>query len=269
MRAGAARSLRAPVAGWVGASSKWEVCFNACVRIETLSIDPRFCGPPDCGNGGYVAGRLARHLEGSCEVTLRAPAPLGTALEVHRVDRGELELRAGDDLIARARPAQLTLEAPAAPSHAEAEKRAGSCRAFATHPFPRCFVCGPAREPGDGLRVLPGWFPERRLAAAPWTPEGLPGGGEAIDPVFVWAALDSPSAFPLLEDPDSARLEPMVLGRLAAHIERTPRPGEPCVVLAWTIGSEGRRAIAGSALWSEAHGLCAVARATWVSLAPG
>jgi hypothetical protein len=27
---------------------------------QTLSIDPRFCGPPEIGNGGYVAGLLAR-----------------------------------------------------------------------------------------------------------------------------------------------------------------------------------------------------------------
>ena len=237
------------------------------MRLETLKIDPRFCGPPDCGNGGYVAGRLARHLPGSCEVSLRAPAPLDTPLEVHRVEDPGLELRSGDLLIARARPAELALEAPPAPSYAEAEKRAGSCRAFATHPFPGCFVCGPAREPGDGLRVLPGWFPEQQLAAAPWAPQGLPDGDERTDAVFVWAALDSPSSFPLLEDPASVRLEPMVLGRLAARIERTPRPGEPCVVTAWTIGTEGKRGIAGSALWSQENELLAVARATWVSLA--
>lgn len=237
------------------------------MRLETLTIDPRFCGPPDCGNGGYVAGRLARHLPGSCEVTLRAPAPLDTPLEVLHGEDRSLELRHGDLLIARARPAEVPLDAPPPPSYAEAEKRAGSCRAFATHPFPGCFVCGPAREPGDGLRVLPGWFPEPQLAAAPWTPQGLPGGDhERIDPVFVWAALDSPSSFPLLEDPTSAKLEPMVLGRMAARIERAPRPGEPCVVSAWTIGTEGKRGIAGAALWSQDE-LLAVARATWVSLA--
>jgi hypothetical protein len=238
------------------------------VVLERLEIGARFCGPPEVGNGGYVAGRLARHLPGSCEVALRAPAPLEQPLEIRRGDEGSVELFDGDTLIARARPSRLQLEAPGPPSFAEASERAGSCRALQTHPFPRCFVCGPDRAPGDGLRILPGWLPRRQQAAAVFVPgEDLAGDDGRVDPVFVWSALDSPSSFPLLEPPESRRLEPMVLGRLAVDVREPPRAGERCLVSAWTIGLEGRRGFAGAALWSERGALLAAGRATWVSLA--
>ncbi len=215
-----------------------------------------------------MAGLLARRVAGPCEVTLRAPAPLGQPLAVRAAGEGSFELTEGDTVLARARPCSIDLAVPAPPDPAEAEKRAGSCRAFETHPFPRCFVCGPARPPGDGLRIFPGWFAERELAAAPWVPDASlaePSGAVAAE--FVWAALDSPSAFPLLEPASSSELEPLVLGRLAVDLRRPVLPGERLLVSAWSLGVGGRRGVAGAALHAEAGDLCAVARATWISLA--
>ena len=109
---------------------------------EKIIIDPRFCGPPDVGNGGYVAGLLAARLEGTVEVRLRAPAALDHPLVVRATDDG-VELLDGGQRVATARRTVLDLDVPAPPAFAEAQERAGSCRAFQTHPFPRCFVCGP------------------------------------------------------------------------------------------------------------------------------
>ena len=78
--------------------------------------------------------------------------------------------------------------------------------------------------------------------------------------------LDTPSSFPLLEDPAARRLEPMVLGRLTAHVAGRLRPGERYVVIAWPLSLEGRRGYAGSAIFSESGERVALARATWVSL---
>ena len=50
-------------------------------------------------------------------------------------------------------------------------------------------------------------------------------------------------------------------------LRRAPRSGERCVVYAWSLGLEDRRGLAGCALHSDAGGLCAVALATWISLA--
>jgi hypothetical protein len=47
-----------------------------------LVIAPRFCGPPDSGNGGYVCGLIAGRLGEQTEMTLRAPPPLATPMTV-------------------------------------------------------------------------------------------------------------------------------------------------------------------------------------------
>ena len=44
--------------------------------MTSVVIEKRFCGPPNSGNGGYVCGLLAAHIEADAEVTLLAPPPL-------------------------------------------------------------------------------------------------------------------------------------------------------------------------------------------------
>jgi hypothetical protein len=240
--------------------------------LERLTIDKRFCGPPDTGNGGYVAGLLARHVAGTTEVALRAPAPLETELRIEtqdsdRDDGERVALLDGETILATARRGVLDLESPAPPDYATAVATAGTCRAFATHPFPRCFVSGPDREAGDGLRILPGVLEGSDVVAAPWIPDAsLADEAGSVRHEFLWAALDTPSSFPLLEDPEARRLEPMVLGRLTAAISGALHPGERCVVIAWPLSLEGRRGYAGSAIFSESGERIALARATWVSL---
>ena len=50
--------------------------------METMTIPRRFRGPPNSGNGGYVCGMLGRQIAGAAEVTLRAPPPLETKLDL-------------------------------------------------------------------------------------------------------------------------------------------------------------------------------------------
>ena len=232
-----------------------------------LVIDPRYCGPPGVGNGGYVAGRLAAPLAGPLEVTLRAPVPLGRPLQAVPVESGR-ELRDAGTVLAHARCTVLEMEPPEPPGFDESLAVAGRCRAFETHPFRRCFVCGPDRAPGDGMRVFPGWLAQRRLAAAAWIPDAsvCNEAGE-VRREFVWAALDCPSAFPLLEDPAAQKLEPLVLGRLAAHLEQPAKLGQRLVLSAWSIELGERRGLAGTALHDESGTCLARARATWISLA--
>jgi len=235
---------------------------------ETLVVAPRFCGPPGTANGGYVAGLLARGLSGAVEVTLRAAAPLATPLDVSQSGDGARLLSLEGLELARAVRATLALDVPPRPDPGLVEAHAGDCRAMRTHPFPRDFVCGPARAPGDGLRIFPGVVPGSDRVAALWIPDAsLCGAGGPVAPEFLWAALDSPSSFPLLE-PESARaLEPMVLGRLCVALDGELHAGEHALVMAWPIALEGRRGVAGAALFDGSGRLVGSARATWVSLA--
>ena len=84
-----------------------------------LRIDRRFRGPPDSGNGGYVAGLLAEALGGSeCTVTLRGPPPLDELLELRPTATG-VELWS-DELLAEAARDRLVMDIPVAPTIADA-----------------------------------------------------------------------------------------------------------------------------------------------------
>ena len=135
----------------------------------TLRIPARFHGPPDSGNGGYVCGRLARHIDGAAAVRLLAPPPLEKTLTVER-DGRSVRLTDKGRTIAEAHPAEFDLEIPKPPSPADALKATRAYRGFSHHWFPSCFVCGPARDEGQGLRIFAGPLPDRDMVAAPWTP---------------------------------------------------------------------------------------------------
>lgn len=202
-----------------------------------ISIPTRFCGPPDSGNGGYTCGLIANALGvTSLEVTLRAPIPMEHSLQIVPIGNGGAQLRWSDALIAEATPApewssivlptgKVTFDAAI-----EAEKASA---AFGDHPFPTCFVCGPRRATGDGLRIFPGKLSfgqaaigksvSRKLSggavtgsafggsadlsvgdasdvkeefAAPWIPaaEFADAAGN-IRPEYIWAAMDCPTGF--------------------------------------------------------------------------
>jgi hypothetical protein len=100
-------------------------------RIDTVIIDPRYNGPSTSGNGGWVAGSMARLLgTGSVSVTLRAPAPLAVPMFVRWQDDDSAMLENDDTLIAEATVAPLQLEVPKAPDPEEAEAAdvLASCR---------------------------------------------------------------------------------------------------------------------------------------------
>jgi hypothetical protein len=218
-------------------------------------------------NGGYVAGLLAARLGGPVEVRLQAPAPLEAALELRTTGDG-VTLLHGERALAVARSTVLAARAPEPPAAEALRAHEGSCRALRTHPFPRCFVCGPERAAGDGLRILPGWHAQARCAAASWCPDReLADARGHVRPEFVWAALDCTSAFPLLEDPANQRLEPLVLGRIAADLLRPARAGRAHAVSAWVLELDERGGRAGMALHDADGELCAVGCARWVSLA--
>src|SRR5262245_60396127 len=92
--------------------------------MPSVVIDKRFCGPPNSANGGYACGILAGAVEGSAEVTLRAPPPLGRPLQLARSPDGTAELRDGATVLGTARGVHLEVADVPAVSFAEAEDAA-------------------------------------------------------------------------------------------------------------------------------------------------
>jgi hypothetical protein len=225
-----------------------------------IVIDPRFRGPPNSANGGYACGVVAEAIGGVATVTLRRPPPLDVPLSLVG-DGGQMRLMDGEDLVGEAMNDTLDVIAPAHPSFDTAAAASRRYAGFEAHPFPACFVCGPERAPGDGLRIFPGRLDGSTVVAAPWAPDGsLAGAGGVIDRRHVWAALDCPSYFGL----DGAPMA--LLGRLTARIDRLPEIGERLVAIGWPIGVEGRKHRAGSALLDDAGAEVAVAAATWIEI---
>ena len=237
---------------------------------QTLLIAPRFCGPPGSGNGGYVCGRIAAYLGGPAQVTLRRPAPLATPLPVERDGQGSVRVLDGDTLVAEGigSAGDLTLGLPDPVSITEAHAAGTRCRLRVhpdQHPFPGCFVCGPERPPADGLHILVGPVAGRGLSADVWCPdEALAGPDGQVRPEFVWAALDCAGGIGALED--IAVGSPYLLGRMAARQVAPVTAGQPHVVVGWRLARDGRKVMAGSALFTGTGQAVGVAHATWIRL---
>jgi hypothetical protein len=252
--------------------------------VPELIIGARFNGPADSGNGGYTAGLVASCLpvaaDQTAQVTLRVPPPLDTPLRVAPAGGG-LEVYAGARLIAEAVPVRLDGDPPGFPvSYPEAAAATPGYPGFVDHPFPTCYVCGPERATGDGLRIFPGPLPDGRTAA-PWL---VPQGCSATT---VWAALDCPGGWAIMSndpaagDPRARQLtpraptgRPYVLGRMAARVHAVPPPGARCVVLGEVVATEGRKAQVRTALYQDHPGslhpvglrLLAQAHSTWIAI---
>jgi hypothetical protein len=219
----------------------------------TIVFDRRYRGPLTSANGGYACGRLAAFVDADeVEVTLRLPPPLERELEVVRDGEAALLLD-GESLVAEARPGRVELDPPAPVSLADAEEAATRHVRVGSPLFRECFVCG-IRGDGDGLGVHAGAVDGREpLLAAPWT-------ADEPSPEVVWAAIDCPGAYAV----GAAGRGEIVLGRMTARVLRIPAAGERCVVVAWPCGEDGRKLFAGTALFSGAGELLALARQTWI-----
>ena len=215
-------------------------------------IPARYMGPDGSANGGYTGGLVAALVDAEAvEVTLRLPPPLETALAVER-DGEVVRVLDGEAVVAEGRPGSVDVEPPAV-SPDEAGRAATGSLGAEEHEFPRCFVCGPLRDPGDGLRILPGPVREG-VVAAPWT-------AREAAPEIVWAAIDCIGAFAT----GAVGLRgSAVLGRMTARIDRLPADGEACVVVGWSLGADGRKLHAGTALLGADGAPCALSLQVWI-----
>jgi hypothetical protein len=183
---------------------------------------------------------------------------LDTPLDVVRENDGLVRVLDGEALVVEARSApKPQVELPAPVSRHQARLAAGRYRGRSEGLFSRCFVCGRARH--DAFGVFAGAVEGRQLVASPWTPPSWTADSAgAVLPEFVWAVLDCPTYFALYMNGD---LPMSVLARLTARIDAPVVAGEEHVVIAWPIGTDGRKRHAGSAVLSPKGEFLAVARA--------
>lgn len=246
----------------------------------TMTIDRRYNGPPDSGNGGYVAGAVARELltglglprqgPGSpwVEVTLRTPPPLDTPYETTLVG-GSLQVTVEDVTVAEAHVADAA--DPVEP--VEPVERAVAVAAeqryvgLQTHPFPTCWVCGTERPDGYHLRpgevAEPDGSPTDGRTACRWvvTSDATPAGTGPVPSEAVWAALDCPGGWTAL-----VHGRVVVLGRMTARVAATPSVGDECVVIGCLLGTEGRKTWTATSVYGPDGTELARAHGTWIAI---
>lgn len=232
--------------------------------MTELLVPSRFCGPPSSGNGGWTAGALAALTPGgsTVSVSLRRPPPLDTPMPVTTTDGVTMAAVDGDPVVT-AEPTDTEPEVvdPVSPEVARAAE--ATFPGLRSHPFPSCFVCGPDRAPGDGLRIFPGPVDldgETRYAAA-WTPDA-----SLDDQLFAatWAALDCIGGWA----GDLAE-RPMVLARMTARVDTLPIIDEPHVVVGRAHRPDGRKTFTASTLYDADGRVVACAEHLWIAIDRG
>ncbi|WP_410585857.1 hypothetical protein [Amycolatopsis sp. lyj-23] len=231
--------------------------------MPTFAIDGRFNGPPGSANGGYACGLIAGALPGRHAVTLHAPVPLGTGLELREAGKRR-HVWHGETLIATAVGTTEAVDAVAPVPPDEAEANASAYAGREGHPFPTCFACGVDRHEPDGLCLTPAPVADRpATVACTWEPgDALAGPDGRVPAEIVWSALDCPGGW--TTDP---RADPLLLGRMTATIDELPVPGRKYVVVAHQDSRTGRTAHNTSTLYDAGGTAIASASAIWVALA--
>jgi hypothetical protein len=244
-----------------------------------ILIAAKFRGPPKSGNGGYVSGVIADAFtqgvhnlpnQGAVEVTLRAPTPLDQPLTTHR-ERELFLVHHGDTLIAEAttKTLQMNVPTPATWDEAIAAREHSYSFPLGINPLfipplrgihPVCFCCGTELDPTQGAHVYSAPLKEKRQVAAAWIPDASLAINGVVRSEMIWTALDCPGQMAWMAEGTRTGM----LGRLTARIEKTVLAGERCVVIGWTIGNEGKKHFAGTALFNSSNELCAYAKAVWI-----
>jgi hypothetical protein len=243
--------------------------------VTALTIDGRFNGPPDSGNGGFSAGRLASQFPygTAVRVTIRRPIPLDRALDLTGTRLDGLRLLDGDDLVAEAvsvDPSELGAAVPAVDADL-AQAAMTRFDGLADHPFPTCFVCGTQRHLDDGLGLYAGApsATDPSGTAAVFVPRAdlvqrVVGTGPAdiIGPEIIWAALDCPGGWTL-----GLPGRPAVLGRMTTAVRAMPSIGEQCVVVGQLDGRDGRKGFTRTTAYGADGRELGRAAAVWIEIA--
>jgi len=236
-------------------------------RIDTVIIHPRYNGPSTSGNGGWVAGSLARLFgKDSVSVTLRAPAPLAVPMFVRWRDDGTATLDDSGTLIAEAALAPMELDVPKAPGLDEVDAAGTlaqrvSAQRGANWPYATCFGCGFARR--DGLRIVPGPVGDDGIVATTWTPPSFVADAAGqLSVEATWAALDCSGGIAWIHRLGAGTV--IFTARMTASIDQPLQVGHRYTVIGWPIARDGRKLHAGTAIFDAAGKVQALSSQLWL-----
>jgi hypothetical protein len=233
-------------------------------HLPEITIDTRYEGIPGVSLGGYVAGLAAKELGPSVTVTLSKAVPPGSTVTLEHSE-SQVQMRLDGELAVTAVRSQLETTAPQTVAPEDAERASERYPGFNHHFFPNCFTCGPGRASGDGLRIFPGPVEGRPVVATLWRPPSLVWGSDGtVASEFLWAALDCPAIWGYVVHGGAEAGDRAVSGRLELHRHAPVRGDAQSIVVGWPIERQGRKVIAGAAIFSESGQLLVEARQTMI-----
>ena len=131
------------------------------------------------------------------------------------------------------------------------------------HHFGTCFVCGPDRNRGDGLRIFTGATQREGVVAGPWLPfDDLFDEQDRLKKIYYWAAMDCPSYFAIV----GQKMKVLLLGKMACQILNPIHKGEKIIVMAWKEKEEGRKFYSGTVLYGEDGTVKSYSKNLWIAL---
>ncbi|NUP22466.1 MAG: hypothetical protein HOZ81_41665 [Streptomyces sp.] len=234
---------------------------------DAIVVPELYVGYPGVAFGGYVAGVLAaRSGAQTVRVDFRGPVPVEVPVRIAETADGSLELGEAERPLAAAHPAELLLDAPAAPSWDDANAAAERFRAAPPSGVADCFGCG-LRPADRGLRVHGTPVPDLGLVASAWVPSPAFADPDGLLPTqLVWGALDCPGnwagRFIGTQRPGA------VTAALTGTILRPIAVGEPYISYAWLLSEHDRKHMMGVALATAEGELCALSESLWIDPRP-
>lgn len=235
-------------------------------------IDGRFQGPTGIGQGGWTSHRFASAVGVPLDVSIRAPIPLDTELDVVRDDGDQWRLTTrsesgepGQTIMLGSPRTSIDIATPPVAIDAAAAARRGFAHLDGDHSVPNCFSCG--TQP-DSMRVHSAPLGDGTdRYATDWTIPLWADTPDGVDEGVVWAALDCAAAWYVAGSRGqrvayTVQYAVEVLGRFVA--------GETYALVAWPGDGDaewdGRKRHAASAAF-DSDGTC-LAKSTsfWVSV---
>lgn len=233
-------------------------------RSITIRIPARFNGPDGHANGGYLCGLLAENTPWLAEFTLRKMIPVEQDL-IWTFDDETASLTGNDVTYITARKGSLSdIIAPKNPGLVAAKAADAKARVTrSTENYPNCYVCGPSRADGDGMRLHAGPIDDSEEAtyATYWRPAAYMSDDATglVPNRFIYAALDCPGADAAKTDDE----ELVLLGRFTVETFHNVFVHDDCVVIGWCSKREGRKRFSHTTVFGPDGQLVARADAIW------
>lgn len=218
---------------------------------STVTIHDRFRGPDGIANGGYLAGRFGG--VGPTRVILHHPARVNRPLQTIPTRDG-LRLLDGATQIMSTEPCSIPYPIESIPSSMEIGSLPDPD--LETHPFPGCFVCGPANE--RGLRIV---FKRTDGGVAANFTIGAPGPDDPAAHVRIAGALDCSSGWAAYSPGEAG-----VLGTFEFAVLMDPDPDDQLTVVAEARQRTGRKRLARSSVFDSRGSIVGSASSTWIDI---